>query len=302
MTALITKRYLWWLVAIGLVAVVSLAATSRVSAEGPYVVRQGDNLYRLSQQFGVTVGDLVRANGLRSADFIREGQELVIPNQPGNVQGGGTPRAQTPEEALVDDPAAVAAPASEPESAHAIAAADQNLSERYHQVEPGDTLWGIARAYSVSVRDVQAANGLSNADYIRTGQILTIPAAGYVAPVQARPTAVAPPPPPAQAGYDNAPWLTADFSKSPAFRLTHYCLPGQMASGRIVYPGAVAADASIFPLGTRLLIEGLIGIFTVEDRFGWDAREFRLDLWVGSCAEAVQRGVQTRRVLRVVTE
>ena len=96
-----------------------------------------------------------------------------------------------------------------------------------------------------------------------------------------------------------APWLTANYAGAPVFKLTHYCLYGPMASGRYVYPTAVAADKSIFPIGTKLVIEGLSGVFTVEDRFGWDAGENRLDLWIPTCGEAIQRGVQYRRALQV---
>lgn len=293
-------KYLAWPVYFGLAAIALLVAAPKAFADGQtHVVQSGENLYRLSLRYGVTVGDLMRANGLSNPDYLSIGQQLVIPAQPGSVQsqqGGGTfyPQTLDPQPAAVPtpDPAPEAQAASEPAAG----------LERYHQVGFGDTLWGIANTYGVSVRDIQRANGLSNANYIEAGQILVIPAPGSlpVAPARNAPAPQpAPADPPVQTA-DFAPWFTADFSRAPAFKLTHYCLYGPMASTRYVYSGAVAADASIFPIGTRLLIEGLAGIFTVEDRFGWDANQFRLDVWVPTCDEAVQRGVQYRRVLRVV--
>ena len=48
-----------------------------------HVVQPGENLFRISLQYGVTVDEIVVANGLGSAEAILSvGQELVIPNQP----------------------------------------------------------------------------------------------------------------------------------------------------------------------------------------------------------------------------
>lgn len=75
------------------------------------------------------------------------------------------------------------------------------------------------------------------------------------------------------------------------FRITFYCLPGIMSNGRKVHHGAIAADISIFDLGTALEIEDM-GIFVVEDRFAWDARQYRLDVWVPDCDDAWYKGVR----------
>lgn len=42
-------------------------------------------------------------------------------------------------------------------------------------VQPGDTLWGVAKRYGVSVSALAGANGLSNPDMVRDGRTLTIP-------------------------------------------------------------------------------------------------------------------------------
>ncbi|HYV64744.1 MAG TPA: LysM peptidoglycan-binding domain-containing protein, partial [Myxococcales bacterium] len=39
----------------------------------------------------------------------------------------------------------------------------------HHVVQPGETLWRIARAYSVSVADLQRANGLSDPTQVEAG-------------------------------------------------------------------------------------------------------------------------------------
>lgn len=48
-----------------------------------YTVQPGDNLYGIAARFGTSVWALVRANDLRSADFIYVGQRLVIPGRSG---------------------------------------------------------------------------------------------------------------------------------------------------------------------------------------------------------------------------
>jgi murein DD-endopeptidase MepM/ murein hydrolase activator NlpD len=45
-----------------------------------YVVKRGDALATIAQQFGVTVEELVRINNLANANLISVGQSLVIPN------------------------------------------------------------------------------------------------------------------------------------------------------------------------------------------------------------------------------
>jgi 3D (Asp-Asp-Asp) domain-containing protein len=71
--------------------------------------------------------------------------------------------------------------------------------------------------------------------------------------------------------------------------------PRPTASG--VWPRAnrtVAADWRLHPPGTRLRIRGL-GRFIVEDRGSWIKGQ-RIDVFVSSCAEAIRRGRQWRRV------
>lgn len=47
----------------------------------------------------------------------------------------------------------------------------------YHQVKPGQTLWGISRVYNVDVKTLVRANRLSNRNVLQVGQRLLIPGA-----------------------------------------------------------------------------------------------------------------------------
>lgn len=59
-----------------------------------------------------------------------------------------------------------------------------------HTVSNGETLAGIAALYGTTVGDLIATNGLNNADFIRIGQVLSIPGAGGGQP-NADPTIIA---------------------------------------------------------------------------------------------------------------
>ncbi|MEA3338075.1 MAG: LysM peptidoglycan-binding domain-containing protein [Chloroflexota bacterium] len=53
--------------------------------------------------------------------------------------------------------------------------ASPDLQETTYVVQPGDTLWEIARYHGVSYQAIMDANGVTDPAYLRTGQRLTIP-------------------------------------------------------------------------------------------------------------------------------
>jgi len=81
-----------------------------------YVVQGGDSLWKIAESHGVTVDDLIEANGISKDDVLHPGQELVIP-MPGQALPTPLPRSPTPIPAsLLATPTAVP-PASTPEPA-----------------------------------------------------------------------------------------------------------------------------------------------------------------------------------------
>ena len=99
-----------------------------------YVVRPNDSLSRIASQHGVLLRDLMKWNGLKTT-LIKPGQELVLQRQssPQKVSNGG----------------------------------------EIYTVQPGDTLWELARRFAVNVADLQAWNGLEK-ELIKPGQQLTV--------------------------------------------------------------------------------------------------------------------------------
>jgi membrane-bound lytic murein transglycosylase D len=82
----------------------------------------------------------------------------------------------------------------------AIPAAQRFAAQRpdlYHRVQSGDTLSQIAQRYGVSLAALERANGLSNRNFIRIGQQLTLPVSGQdaIAVAAVQETAAEPPEP-----------------------------------------------------------------------------------------------------------
>ncbi|NPA46940.1 MAG: LysM peptidoglycan-binding domain-containing protein [Chlorobi bacterium] len=108
-----------------------------------HVVQQGETLYSIARQYGLTPQDIIRANAL-TGETLSPGQKLVIPEK---SQTAGQTNTQTPA---------------------------QTLTGTLHTVQPGETLYSIARKYGVSVQDIIRANRLAD-QHISPGQELLIP-------------------------------------------------------------------------------------------------------------------------------
>jgi LysM repeat protein len=118
--------------------------------ESVHVVRSGEWLYKIARDYNVSVGDIVKANGLTSMQ-VRPGQELIIP---------------ATETVTETDPAGSAA-ATTPTSAGTCRAT--------YTVRPGDNLFRIALSYDVSVASIAASNSIGAPYVVHVGQELCVP-------------------------------------------------------------------------------------------------------------------------------
>ena len=184
------------------VATAPPAPTAGVPTGGVWhTVRAGENLYRISLQYGTTVAAIASANGLANPNIIYIGQRLWIPQSGAPtavppaptdtpVSPSATPPAPTATSAPASTPTALAATATAVPAATTVPVATATLQAGtgvWHTVTWGDTLSGIATRYGVPVQAIAQANGIADPNLIRLGQRLWIPQGGAGVP----PTATA---------------------------------------------------------------------------------------------------------------
>jgi LysM repeat protein len=115
-----------------------------------HTVQEYQTLTTIAQAYGTTIGKILTLNGIGIDWPLQIGQKLVI--DPGRVTPSATPRPLTPIEKLT--------PAS-----------DGNY---YHTVKIGENLSWIAELYEVTVAELMAWNGLSEASVLQPEQQLLL--------------------------------------------------------------------------------------------------------------------------------
>lgn len=123
--------------------------TAQAQGATVHVVQPGENLFRIGLRYGVTTEQIASANRLSGVTQIYVGQRLVIP--------------------AAGSAAAPGYSASAP-------------AQSYHVVSAGNTLYGIALRYGVSVQALASANGLTATNHVYIGQRLVIPGRATAAP------------------------------------------------------------------------------------------------------------------------
>ena len=102
-----------------------------------HIVQAGESLTSIAVTYDVSAEEIAAANGMSTGDVLRIGQELIIPGV----------------------------------TAREAAEAQGNV----HVVQAGESLFGIAVLYNVTVEEIIAANDLTNPDALVVGQELIIP-------------------------------------------------------------------------------------------------------------------------------
>lgn len=166
-----------------------------------HIVRPHETPEMIASQHGITRDALSRANRLSATNPFREGMELVIPPAEQNAAPQGStsglastrPAAAIPVaqavEVAVPAPAVPSANPAETRVARAVAVEQGTIpalatrtdsstrsGQGEHVVKAGETLWAISQRYNVSVNALLKANGITNANRVRQGTRLIIPA------------------------------------------------------------------------------------------------------------------------------
>ncbi len=105
-----------------------------------YTVQRGNTLSQIAKAYGVTVNDIVKVNNIQNPNLIYPGLKLKITNSTNTT----------------------------------LQPIKQNNSYITYVIKRGDTLWGIARRFGVSVRYLARLNNIANPRLIYPGKIIKI--------------------------------------------------------------------------------------------------------------------------------
>jgi cell wall-associated NlpC family hydrolase len=108
-----------------------------------YTVKKGDNIYRISKKFNVTVEDIKKANNL-TTNKLQIGMKLEIPEKNSKI----TKKSKELK---------------------------NSIEPQYHTVKKGENLYRIAKKYNISVDELKRLNVL-NSNKLSPGQKLLVKA------------------------------------------------------------------------------------------------------------------------------
>ena len=181
-------------------------ASGPAASAGTYTVQRGDTPQGIAAKLGVSVPDLLKANGNLDPRKLQVGQVLKAP--------GAT--AAKPEK-------------SEPK-AEAKTETKKTPETVQHKVKRGETLSAIAARYGTTIAAIQKLNPAAASGKVNTGVTRTIPSGQEPAPVVQK-TA-----PPAESGADAAapeiePETPAASPEAPAVAATPEPAPAEPETG-----------------------------------------------------------------------
>jgi len=139
----------------------SLLANIAIAQNQPLIhtIKHGETLSALAKKYSTTVGDIMRLNGMNSNSKLQIGQAVKIPT-------------------TVTTPAVVVeAPKPEPVKPQPVVAKQPEISATVtdvtYQVLKGQSLYGIAKQFKTTEKQIIAWNNLPN-DKIRAGQTIIV--------------------------------------------------------------------------------------------------------------------------------
>jgi murein DD-endopeptidase MepM/ murein hydrolase activator NlpD len=108
-----------------------------------HTVKSGETIYGLARKYNVKAEEILFINGIDDARKIQSGQKIRIPSGPSMLPP------------INPDPNAP--------------------SVLLHHVKKGETLFGIALQYGISLQDIRTVNNLTESYIIKEGEFLKIP-------------------------------------------------------------------------------------------------------------------------------
>ncbi len=196
--------------AILLAGIGAISSIQEASAYEVHIVKPGETLSQIAQQYGTSVSELLQLNSLNDANFVWYGQRLLIdsgdavagaPQVAGNSEvyvvqwgdsltkianrfgfnvrelaqfNGMSPLRWLYRGQVLRLPTSPAPVQIAPASISDAGAANLGNGQRY-TVRPGDSLARLARRHGISLSQLMSMNGLSSANWLYVGQVLLVP-------------------------------------------------------------------------------------------------------------------------------
>lgn len=125
-----------------------------------YTIKSGETLSLLAKRYNTTVGDIMRLNGMHTNSKIEAGEKIKIPSKT-SVTTAKKEAINAPENTSSVNVTANKSSANVPSNSFV------------HTVTKGESLYSIAKKYSVTVKDLKTWNHLTS-DNTRAGSTLII--------------------------------------------------------------------------------------------------------------------------------
>ena len=159
--------------------VLKISNSSSSNNSNTYTVKAGDSLWKIANQYGLTVAELKNLNGLTS-DNLSIGQVLKISNSSSsNNSNTYTVKAG---DSLWNIANKYGITVSELKNLNGLTSDNLSIGQilkvpngfNTYTVKSGDSLWSIANRYGITVNELKNLNGLTS-NTLMIGQVLNLP-------------------------------------------------------------------------------------------------------------------------------
>ncbi len=146
---------------------VPVARSSRLSASAArkpvlHEVKAGDTIYALSKEYGISQSELLEANGMTSHE-LRLGQKLKIPG--GDAKDRATAVSTRSDRTQATSKGVASAKKQSPSAKSQVAS---------YKVQPGDSLWAIARKFNMPPLELLALNKMTRETALKPGDVIRV--------------------------------------------------------------------------------------------------------------------------------